>query len=325
MEKEVTLRDALPEVALIGTLLLIWGISDAIRLPLNIHAELQRSFHPTMIWITQNIVDYLLHIGAIIIGIGLLRCASWARRGAIMLLTAFAVYWLSALLITMSYHSWETFRINGLSNLLAFTQRDFTQALRDLVMVLFLAASRVHRAWEETPQPGPLADLSARIMRVLPRMTAPVIAMIGIILSLCWGLLPLVRYLVGTCQELADSRSHMQVASSIQQVILMYFPISLFALAYLIAGIGLLRQAIWARWLGIATLAVEGMYVVYLILHSLLSSPSNIFSNFTNLFMFLCYHLTSILVYAVFIDFLWRSWPKKIPEDVDRLLCDEVG
>ncbi|HEY3416345.1 MAG TPA: hypothetical protein VGM23_05615, partial [Armatimonadota bacterium] len=94
-EEHMSVRDVMPEVALIALLLLLWGVKDATRIPSDIrellHLSLGTPLVPIMLW---GIIAGLLGTASIIAGIGLLNYAPWARRTALVVTLGYAVYYL---------------------------------------------------------------------------------------------------------------------------------------------------------------------------------------------------------------------------------------
>ena len=240
--QEENLQPVLPEVVLIGILLLFWGVYEPFRVPASMpFIEILRDFeHNTM----ETIVNYALGMASIIMGIGLFRSASWARRGTIILIFCYFAKWALMPMILMVLEPlsrandiWFMQPLEHPAMLIEFAQY--------AILLLFIEAPHVRHHWKEERRPGLLTDTAEMVLDAMPTTTPYVLVLIALLLF-CWAGGDLLLFWRIIAVWAAPNRSFLQMLLTSVEF--------LFFLGYIAAGIGLLWHHPHARKVAITML-----------------------------------------------------------------------
>lgn len=267
MEGTLT-RRMLPEVTLIGILLLITGIAEAISGPIKLWQLMEVWSKPAGVFAISDIVlgtntiphgvviavaiaNFVFAAAAIICGIGLLRRACWAWRmsivslvGLIVLTIATQAVETSSPIITLLHY--DAVQEAGKREALIILKA-LLIPLNYLVMLLFLATTRVRAAFGFVSTGTPLQRIAEAFVGFFTRRLHPVTALVGLLLiSIA---LPGILLLSGMWQSYQSPQAGLLPPS-----ILLLGMIN--TIGALLAGVLLISQLKWAELLAVPILVL---------------------------------------------------------------------
>ncbi|HEY3375984.1 MAG TPA: hypothetical protein VGL77_00695 [Armatimonadota bacterium] len=254
-----------PEVALIGTLLLLGGIQGAISGSESIAVTLTHRWEFQTGQLPVAVIRFLLSLATIAVSIGLLRAAPWGRRSTIVVLWGAVVFQLLSRSLLMIHEPFlRILRLARLTDalpyalyLLALSAPAFLASI-SVSCQRFFARLASYGRFLLTMTPAGLAPPADTDAVLLDRRTpsAPSYAALPVPLALValllcawaladlnalWGSLP------SSLQDLVNNQFSWKMPFLVLQI---FVPM----LGYLIAGIALLARASWARTLAVVVL-----------------------------------------------------------------------
>ena len=164
---------------LIGILIGLNGFTECVNCLMATRQLLSPHVPYPQYIIAYGVEGPTLGCAAIVIGIGLVSAAVWARRAAVTLvLLQFFYFGFMRILPYLNHAEMPS----GMSFPYAIL---FVQA-KYLLMCLFLAALGMKTTWEDTGQPGTLTRCAEWVMHRLPRAT-PLLSLFVALLFFCWA------------------------------------------------------------------------------------------------------------------------------------------
>lgn len=248
--KEPTKR-TLPVVSFIGILLLIKGLNSAWGFFATTRTIIVYGKDPYIHGLllnhsVHNAIALLFGIASIIIGIGLLRYATWARRGAVILFLCSLVYWA----LSPAFDSYLNKVI--VSNSMPIRPNYLYQFFEYAILLLFVESLSIRRRWGEE-NPGFFTQVAETVLSWMPKATPSILVLISLLLFRFAG-----NDLWMSWEAVAQAMNLRQSPEEgfLIWLNLLYNPIFNFALGFLIMGIGLLWLLKWVLSLGILALAI---------------------------------------------------------------------
>jgi len=264
-----------PVVWLIGIILLVHGINEAIKYnPFGIR-QIARFFPHAIGYGLANIasiaVHFIIAVGLIVAGIGLWRRAPWARRTAVGLLECSIVFTILLALVMplLRGQGWQVDQTSYWLSMLRSLQP--SSLVANLIMLLALLIPVEQQVLGEEPPPGIFTGVAKGIRRRLPAGTPPLWLLIGL-LFFCWGAGPWLNYVLTPLGIMVVTylRGY-EVPNLFSAAIYYVLPDMFSAAIYLVAGIWLLanrrrsrQAAIFAVLAGIACQLFMSIYFLML-------------------------------------------------------------
>ncbi len=175
-------RKVLPEVVLIGVILLVDGIGNAILVAANLRAVFDAPGRlPMAYYDTHALFGVLVHCGEIAMGIGLLTREVWARRGAIWVCGGRVLYDTIFLLVPplLLGHAVGRYVVTHLSTL--------GLILASTLYALVLESTRVRGAWHDGTPRWPFTLWARGLLRFWQRHGAPPVLLVISAVMVIWS------------------------------------------------------------------------------------------------------------------------------------------
>lgn len=313
-DKPFALFRTLPEVAFIGVLLLFWGISgvlqeiNTVKITLVFYQEHNTATPPLYQYFAPSVLNGVLWLVGIIIGIGLLTYAAWARRTAVILL---CVLLIAKLIVFPSYQFFGHLPIHHW--LLYIYLPILIHNLLYAIMVLFLETTRVRQAWGDDGRGGRLNELAELLINVPVRPVSPLqLALILFFLvtgveAILRGWAPLLMYMRSLIPNLLIS-GNLPADQLSFAAMGFYLPIGCLLV---IAAIGLYRQLRWAYTLMIIAILCRGAVDLLLMLTPFINRQSMPTGDLPSAPILIVFFLLTLTGYGIQLTFLVKAFSPK--------------